>query len=150
MVVALDEAVAPSEADAQLAGESARSLSPYQSENLTVHIVSNGTPEQSVVLPASAVRLLVRILNEMADGNAVTLIPIHADLTTQQAAQLLGVSRPFLIKLLETGELPFRKVGTHRRVTFSDLLDYKRKVDGERANALSALAEQAQELNMGY
>jgi excisionase family DNA binding protein len=150
MAAALDEAVKPSEAEAQLAQASARSLSPYQSEDLRLTIPANGTPEQTVVLPASAVRLLVRILSEMAEGNAVTLIPIHAELTTQQAAQLLGVSRPFLIKLLESGELPFRKVGTHRRITFHDLLDYKRKTDGERAKALDALAEQAQDLNMGY
>jgi len=139
MAATLDEAVAPSEAETQLAQESARSLSPYQSSNLRLTIPANGVPEQSITLPASAVRLLVRILSEMAEGNAVTLIPIHAELTTQQASQLLGVSRPFLIKLLEAGELKFRKVGTHRRITFSDLMEYKRKTDADRAKALDEL-----------
>lgn len=146
----LDQAVAPSEADAQLADESARFLSRYQDKDLKLMIAANGDPEQAVVLPASAVRLLVRILAEMAEGNAVTLIPIHAELTTQQAAQLLGVSRPFLIKQLESGDVPFRKVGSHRRIPFSALMEYKRKVDKRRADALAALAEQAQKLNMGY
>ena len=150
MSVALDEAVAPSEAEARLAQESARSLSPYQSKNLQVTIPANGEPEQTITLPASAVRLLVRILSEMAEGNAVTLIPIHAELTTQQAAQLLGVSRPFLIRLLEDGELKFRKVGTHRRILFSDLMEYRRKDDAERAKVLDELAAQAQELNLVY
>ncbi len=150
MSATLDEAVTPSEAEVRLAEESARSLSRYQSKNLEVTIPANGERQQTITLPASAVRLLVRILSEMAEGNAVTLIPIHAELTTQQAAQLLGVSRPFLIKLLEGGELKYRKVGTHRRIMFSDLLEYRRKDDAERAKVLGELAAQAQELNLGY
>jgi excisionase family DNA binding protein len=152
MAVAMElgEAVTPSEAEAELAKESGRKLSPYQKKNLRLRIPANGRAEQIVELPASAVKLLVRILAEMAEGNAITLIPIHAELTTQQAAELLSVSRPFFVKLLEENQIPFRKVGTHRRVLFSDLMRYKRTLDEARAKGLDALAAQAQELKMGY
>lgn len=113
-------------------------------------IVKVGKKEAQIVFPSSAIKLLLKILTEMSEGNAVTLIPIHAELTTQEAANLLNVSRPFLIKLLESDKIPFHKAGTHRRIRFKDLLKYKSQMDAANQKAMGELIEQAQELDMGY
>ena len=141
------EPVTPTVDDARLARTSSRRLAPFLDRNLRVQLSET---DETIELPAAAVRLLVDLLSAMAEGNAVTLIPIHAELTTQQAADLLGVSRPFLVKQLEGGTIPFRRVGTHRRVLFSDLMEYRREMDRNRLETLDKLAAQAQELDMGY
>jgi excisionase family DNA binding protein len=145
------EPTSPSESDTALARESSRRLAPLlvAKGELRLQILDNGHPSEPVAVPVAAVRLLVQILTEMARGNAVTLIPVHAELTTQEAADLLNVSRPFLVRLLDDGKIPFRKVGTHRRVLCRDLLDYKRKTDADRTQALEELAAEAQGLDMG-
>lgn len=140
--------ISPTEHDSRLARESSRRLSPYMKQDLTVRITDGNGPD--VQLPAAAVELLVNLLAQMAEGNAVTLMPIHAELTTQQAADLLAVSRPFLVKELDEKRIPYRKVGTHRRVLFIDLMRYKEAMDARRNEVLDDLAKQAQELDMGY
>lgn len=147
MPIITPEPVSPTIDDVRLAKASSRRLAGFRNRNLNVHIAET---DEQVELPAIAVRLLVDLLSAMAEGNAVTLIPIHAELTTQQAADLLGVSRPFLIKQLEEGAIPHRRVGTHRRILFSDLMQYKHETDAKRIGALDELAAQAQELDMGY
>ena len=146
------EPIVPTEEEAGLARASSRQLAAHigMLQPLQLQLVESGQPGETLALPASALRLLLQILTEMAEGNAVTLIPIHAELTTQQAADLLNVSRPFLIGLLEEGKIPYRKVGTHRRVLLKDVLAYKKQIDADRLATLEELQAQAQELGMGY
>ena len=151
MSAILDDVVAPTEQDTKLAQESSRRLSSLAKED-RVKVLIRGEDQGTspIELPQAAVNLLARILTEMALGNAITLIPIHAELTTQQAASLLGVSRPFLIEQIEAKKIPFRKVGTHRRIRFEDVMNYKRRIDADREKVLDQLAAEAQELKMGY
>jgi excisionase family DNA binding protein len=147
------ETVAPTPDESRLAEESSRRLARFMAAKparpFRLSILSDDTPEE-VSIPASAFRLLNDILTQMAKGNAVTLIPVHAELTTQQAADILNVSRPFLIEQLEKNLIPYRKVGTHRRILFKDVMEYKKAMDRERLTALDELSAQAQELGMGY
>jgi excisionase family DNA binding protein len=144
--------VTPSQEDSAIARQASRQLAQLLDAAKEFRVQSRGEGKrgESVALPMPAVRLLVEILTQMAQGNTVTLIPIHAELTTQQAADLLNVSRPFLIKLLEQKRLPFSKVGKHRRIQLSDVLSFKHCSDEQRRVALERLAADGQELNMGY
>ena len=145
--IATHPPIQPSEADVLLARESSRALGPLAQHSLRVRIEGRIEP---VEIPAPAVRMLVDLLVEMAAGNAVTLIPVHAELTTQQAAEILGVSRPFVVSQLEAGNLKFHKVGTHRRIHFLDVMAYKQRMTTERKNALDELTDQAQALDPEY
>lgn len=141
------DTIVPSEEDARLAAESSRILASRRpEEEFHVHL-SDG---QELPLPKAVRQFLTHLLTEMSHGNAVTLIPVHAEMTTQEAADYLNVSRPHLVKLLEAGNIKFHKVGSHRRVRFGDLRTYKEQAAAGRAEALDELAAQAQELGMGY
>jgi excisionase family DNA binding protein len=140
----------PSEDETVLARETSRLLRSRICKNrpMQLRIFDDSAEESTVKLPASATQLLIRILDEMSRGNAVTLIPVHAELTTQEAADLLQISRPSLIQLLDEGKIEFRLVGTHRRVRLDALMRYKRQVDAERRAALDELAAYDQEMGL--
>lgn len=112
--------------------------------------IQEGKAKESLIIPAAAARLFQDILAQMSEGNMVSVMTQQGELTTQQAADLLNVSRPYLVGLLDGGHIPFRKVGTHRRIYTKDMIAYKQAVDGKRSRALNELAKQAQDLNMGY
>jgi excisionase family DNA binding protein len=140
----------PTDSETKLARESSRLLAACIGHGETARLRVIDGDQDIIEVPVSALRLLVDILAQMAEGNAVTIMPIHAELTTQQAADFLNVSRPHLVSLLEQNELPYRKVGTHRRILFKDLLGYRERSRIDSREALDELTRQAQELGMGY
>jgi len=138
---------APKEIEAAVRGqrELATFLSTKQeTQKITIQDAQDVTHQ--IELPTSSLTLLMSILGELAAGNAVQVVPVHAELTTQEAANILNVSRPHMVKLLEEGKLPFHKTGRHRRILFADLMKYKDQRDAESIQALRELAEQSQEL----
>jgi excisionase family DNA binding protein len=145
------EPIAPSATDAVLARESARRLAPQLAKvngSMELRVIEPDGTTETVTIPAAAFRLLVAVLAEMANGNAVRLIPHHAELTTQEAAELLNVSRPYLVRLLDEGRIPSRRVGTHRRVLFKDVMSYRAENRRARRTALNELTRLDQELGL--
>lgn len=135
--------------DAELAQRAARRIGEY----LTTHsgadpvaIQGELAGDDALVVPREAAVLLAQILGYLASGEGVNVMPDSAELTTQQAAEFLNVSRPYLIKLLEAEQIPYRRVGTHRRIRFRDLRAYQSKDDLERRRAADELTQLSQEL----
>jgi excisionase family DNA binding protein len=141
----------PSESEMELSTLGSRILSSVQNsdrETQTIKVEASNGEEQSLLIPTFAYELFIDILSQIAQGNAVTLIPVHAELSTQQAANILNVSRPHLIKLLESGEIPYYKVGKHRRILAQKLYDYKSDIDAKRSQTLDELTAFTQELGL--
>jgi len=145
--------ILPVEREMRAAVEGRRTLAAYlatQTDTQRIQIFDDENRAHQVELPTSALRLLVDILAGLADGNVVKVIPVHAELTTQEAADLLNVYRPHLIKLLESNALPYHRTGRHRHIRSSDLMRYKVERDRASVDAMNELSRQAQELRMGY
>ena len=142
---------APTAQDASLARVSGQRLSPYvrRQKPLSLRVTEAGQ-EQPIELPAGAVALLMDVLEAMAAGRGVTIIPENAELTTVEAANILNVSRPYLIKLLDEGAIHHRLVGKHRRILIDDVMAYKQRIDAAREEVLTELTAEAQENGMGY
>jgi excisionase family DNA binding protein len=154
------EGVLPTRNDRELAKESSQQLAHLldglrprdgktarTSEPVKIEIRLDGEKE-IVALPSSALEFLNQILAQMAEGKAISILPHNHELTTMEAAEILNVSRPFLIGLLEKHQLPYRKVGTHRRVRLDDVMRFKQDIDEKRLNALRELSELSEELDM--
>ncbi|HLI35921.1 MAG TPA: helix-turn-helix domain-containing protein [Streptosporangiaceae bacterium] len=141
----------PGDVDAEVARRAARRIKDY----LTSHpggqdlklLVETGD-DDALIVPRQAAVMLAQILGYLANGQGVRVTPSNAMLTTQQAADFLNVSRPYLIKLLEAGDIPFERVGTHRRVPFGALLEYRRRDDQRRRHVADELAQLSQELEL--
>ena len=144
------EPILPSENEAMLARETSRVLAAHLhgQHELQLQLLDEEEETGILRLPASVGRLLLDILEQIAQGNAVTLMPVHAELTTKQAADILNVSRPFLVRLLDEGSIPHHKVGTHRRVRFEDVMSYKQNIDRKRRATLKELVAHDQELRL--
>ncbi len=146
------EAIAPNPHETEIARESQNTLAAFNLENkqdeVQVHLHTEDNQDAQFTLPRAAVQLLLSGLQEMAKGNAVSLVPIQAELSTQQGADLLCVSRPYFIKLLDEGQIPFRKVGTYRRVKATDVLAYIKEYQQGATQAMRELVAESQALGL--
>jgi len=146
------EAIAPNPHETEIARESQNTLAAFNLENkqdeVQVHLHTEDNQDAQFTLPRAAVQLLLSGLQEMAKGNAVSLVPIQAELSTQQGADLLCVSRPYFIKLLDEGQIPFRKVGTYRRVKATDVLAYIKEYQQGATQAMRELVAESQTLGL--
>jgi excisionase family DNA binding protein len=150
MLALLDQVREPltaTETEAVIARKSAERLASVveAKQDITVHI--EGT-KIAVPLPARAVELMFEILTAMANGQPVSVIPQQAELSTQQAADFLNVSRPFVVKLIDEGKLPARKINRHRRIKFADLVEFEKQSQIERIQALAEMAELTRNLEL--
>lgn len=136
------------------ASESERPALKQMKGVLTAEYNDNSVPKlvgptgEVIKLPRSVFYVLRQIVYHMMQGRAITIVPINKELTTQEAADILNVSRPYMVKLLEERKIPFVKVGTHRRIRFSDLMVYKQQRDAERAKGLTELTRMSQEFGV--
>lgn len=135
----------PTHEEVTNAADAAAVLASARAENGALKISGSGT--KPVDLAVAIADLVIDLLRHIANGDMVTLVPTGAMLTTQQAADILNVSRPHLSKLLKDGEIPFIPVGSHRRVMHEDLMAYKEKRDASREKALDDIAQRGQEFD---
>ena len=112
------------------------------------HFITDSRQEEPIEIPAAAIAVLSDVLKFMSQGHGLTLFPRLAEVTTMEAADILNVSRPYVIKLLEKGAMPYRMVGRHRRIRLKDLIDYKDRIDRERVAILDQMVAEAEELGL--
>jgi excisionase family DNA binding protein len=141
--------IRPGEVDAELATRAARRISEYLAshpDDKPIEVLVEVGDDDALVVPRAVAVMLAQVLGFLANGQGVQIVPDHAMLTTQQAADMLNVSRPYLIGLLEAGTIPYTMVGTHRRIGFKDVLDYQRQDSHHRRQVLDELADLSEEI----
>lgn len=141
--------VLPSEAEALMAREARRKIAGRLGAGATLGLhVEDTAGAEAVPLPPIAAQLVLELLEELAQGNAVTLSALQSELTTQQAADVLNISRPSLIQILDDGKIAYRRIGTHRRIPLSDVLAFKIDTAAKRNTALDDMSALHQELGL--
>jgi len=149
------DSLIPDEKDIEMAKVARRALVGFlhkksKSPIFDFQLLNGNQETENLHLSAAAVEMLLDILTQMAKGNGVSIVSVHAELTTQEAAELLNVSRPFIIRLLESGKISYKLVGTRRKILLDDLMEYKESMYHARLSTLDKLTEDAQDLGMGY
>lgn len=143
-----DDVCVPGVSDMQAARKAVRLLTPHGNRDVIKICVDGHGPLETISLPSSIFAQVIDLLAKLGNGDAVTIVPVQAEVTTTQAADLLSISRPFLIKLLERGEMPFHMVGTHRKLHARDVTAYKNRRALRRRAALNRMAELDAELGV--
>jgi excisionase family DNA binding protein len=141
----------PGDVDAEIAERAARRIREYldgHPDDELIEALGEVGTEDALVIPRATAVMFAQILDLLAQGSGVQIFPKEVELSTQHAADMLNVSRPYLIGLLEDGQIPFRKVGRHRRIRLEDLMDYKRRDDLSRRVAADKLAELSEDLDL--
>ena len=143
----------PNAQDIALAKLSSQELSAVlesNGESQNINVVDKEGISHEVTIPSSALKLLIEVLTQLGQGNSVNITPIHAELTTQEAADMLNMSRPTLIKLLDSDQIPHFRKGNRRKVAFVDVVSFRTNLDKQRLSALDELSALDQELGLGY
>jgi len=139
--------ITPTESDTRHAQAGSRTLARLLQEQTEIHLHPNADSSDEITLPASIARLFQDVLEQIGKGQSVIVVPLESELTTGQAAEIIGVSRPFLVELLEEGEIPFHLVGTHRRVRLADVLAYRQERE-RRFQVMEELIEETDALGL--
>ncbi|ODP99229.1 DNA-binding protein [Salinivibrio kushneri] len=143
----------PSAEEITLAKLSSQALSAVietNGEAQKIHVVDKSGQSHEVTIPSSALNMMIEVLTQLGHGNSVSITPIHAELTTQEGADMLNMSRPTFIKLLDANEIPYSRTGNRRKVAYADLMAYKNRLEEKRLAALAELSALDQEMDMGY
>lgn len=151
MTVRTPKSLEPGRVDAQEAARAVRRIKDYLATHPgteDVRVTGELAGDEALILPRDVVTMLAYMLTQFAEGRGITAIPNHAELTTRQAADILNVSRPYLIGLLDAGKISYRLVGRHRRILFEDLMAYKQRSDAESRKAADDLVALSEELDL--
>ncbi len=141
--------VPPEDSEREIAIDAAANLTlPQDGTESLKYFIYDSLKEESIELPTSAVVILSDILSHMSRGHGITVFPRLAELTTMEAADILNVSRPYVIKLLDEGAIPYRLVGKHRRIPLAAVINYKNRIDHEREAILDEMVAEAEELGL--
>ena len=139
----------PTQQEQETAGEAAQRLMLDDNGDEPIrHFITDSRQEEPIELPAVAVAVLSDVLKFMSRGHGLTLFPRLAEVTTMEAADILSVSRPYVIKLLEEGEIPYRLIGKHRRIRLEDVLDFDAKSKAQSSAAMDEIVALSQELGL--